>query len=125
MEAGEERENRKRLAEHDLAVVAKKRKRDTKRKEKQDADHQALLSLRPIYLTPSSFPKKFCKPDIILQINWHRTFSPSRVDVPKKSKCGEEGKTVAECIGEVEGEGSNEEEQGQEEIEDEDREDED
>ncbi|KAE9392205.1 hypothetical protein BT96DRAFT_1000611 [Gymnopus androsaceus JB14] len=140
MEAGKEKEDRKRQALHDLAVVAKKQKRDTERKEKQDAKYQELLSLHPIYLTPASFPAKFTIPKIILQLAWHRTFSPARTQVPIKSKCGSnraalletltramelfrnEGKSADECIRDVQDALSNEEDSREADNEEEDME---
>lgn len=117
MEVGEEKENRKRQAEYDLEIVTDKRKRDAKHQKKLDDDHHTIISLPTIYITPESFPKKFTIADIVLQLNWHRSFSPARAEVPKKSHCGptraklletlvkvmekfrESGKSVAECMG--------------------------
>ncbi|KAE9384620.1 hypothetical protein BT96DRAFT_640958 [Gymnopus androsaceus JB14] len=121
MNAGEERENRKQQAESDLSTVAKKWGQDAKHQKKLANDYQTILTLDPIHLDPQSFPKKFTKANIVLQLNWHRTFSPARAQVPMKSKCRgnklelletltmviglflENRRTVADCIKAVEG----------------------
>ncbi|KAE9383068.1 hypothetical protein BT96DRAFT_1009685 [Gymnopus androsaceus JB14] len=141
MDAGEEKQNRKRQAEYDISLVTDKQQRDAKRQKKQDDEYQTLLSLDPVYVDPSSFPKKFMKADIVLQLNWHRTFSPARANVPKKSHCGDTclklletllkvmgefwkaGRSIEECIRAIEGVDSQVEDQEDTQIEDEDMDD--
>jgi len=65
MAAGEEKESRKREAEHDQAVVAKKRKQDAIRQAKSDSNRQLLLD--PVVIV--DIPPDITIPKIVLQLD--------------------------------------------------------